>query len=126
MKDKNNHGFENALNGWLSIDGEFVKCPHGEHNKKAKEIEKEKNINMIWSDRDGIVHGERLLELKGWIKFVCFDWGCDGKNSHVFFPQVFGFKGEISEKQLIWMENNYNIMSTKQEADIIKMIKMIK
>lgn len=109
----------NGLSGWLSIDGDFVNVEYGYHDLVARWFEEygivksiiDKNINKF-------AHGERLFELLGYIKFV-YRWSYyGGLESYVFFPQQFGYEKEVSNKQIQWMQKNYEKVTEKQRQYI--------
>jgi hypothetical protein len=106
-----------GISGWLSPLGNFIYANYGEHDKVARELEEYNKINPIYDTlyNFNIVHGERLLETLGYIKFVCRWLGGSVRESYVFFPQIFGYRDDITDKQIKWMEENYENMSDFQK-----------
>lgn len=109
---------DKGLSGWLSPQGEFIPVDYGNHDKIARQLEGSNLVSSI-IDIEGnqkLAHGERLLELLGYIKFVYRSVGVNIRESYVFFPHQFGYRGNITDEQIEWIEENYNNMSEYQQA----------
>jgi hypothetical protein len=126
IKELTDCGYEKGLSGWLSPFGEFYSASHGQHNNVAIAIEESGKVRTRFDSGFRILHGGTLLENLGYIKFVCPDWGDCGGNAHVFFPQIYGFSGDITKHQSIWIEKNRNSMSANQENDIEEYTQILK
>ena len=110
---------QNGISGWLSPKGEFIPVDYGNHAKAALDLEV-KGIVKPFVDRESgkLVHGERLLELLGYVKLVCrFAYG-NVIESHVFFPQQFGCRQDITDSQKKWLEINCERMTPMQKSNI--------
>lgn len=105
-----------GISGWLSLRGEFIPVDYGNHAQKALDLEVCGVVKSIAeSDSGQLVHGERLLELLGFIKFVCRFAHGNTIESHVFFPQQFGCWRNITDSQKEWLERNWEKMTPNQE-----------
>lgn len=116
-KDKAADCCINGICGWLSPDGEFIDAAYGKHAEVALNIENERKIKPIHDEylSHRVVHGERLFELSGYIKFTCRQVGNRVVDAYVFFPQQFGYEGEITDRQLEWISENFYRLFTYQK-----------
>jgi hypothetical protein len=105
----------------LSPKGEFISVDYGNHAKMALSLEKNGLVKPFFDNESGnVVHGERLLELSGYIKFVCRFAYDNVIESHVFFPQQFGCRKGITNSQKKWLKVNFERMTEVQESDIVQ------
>jgi len=106
-----------GISGWLSPKGEFIPADYGEHAKVALDLEINGRVKPIIDMVSGKqAHGERLLELQGYIKFVCrFVYG-KIIESYIFFPQQFGCTQDVTDSQIEWLTENYEKMSCRQKV----------
>jgi hypothetical protein len=116
LREERTQLLRKGISGWLSPEGKFIPADYGNHARIALDLEVNGSIKPIVDRESGkLVHGERLLELLGYIKLVCrFAYG-NVVESHVFFPQQFGCKRDITDSQKRWLETNCEKMSSVQE-----------
>lgn len=86
-----------GLSGWLTPNGEFYKCEHGEHWKFANEY--------LNHDKDG------LQELQ-YISMGSIGYDFE-KSSHLFMP-----RDGLTEEQNNWFKTNYKYLDEEQKKII--------
>lgn len=117
--EKATHRRQKGISGWLSPEGEFIFIDYGEHAKTAINLEIKGVVKPIRDTESGkFIHGERLLELSGYIKFVCRWYIGNIIESYVFFPQQFDYRKDITKEQIEWIETNRDDMTALQEISV--------
>lgn len=108
---------QGGICGWLSPDGQFIDVVYGKHDEVAQNLEKNWQVTPVFDRNLGCraAHGERLLELSGYIKFTCRLVGNKIVDAYVFFPQQFGYERDVTSSQINWLEENFHRMSQYQQ-----------
>lgn len=108
---------QGGICGWLSPDGVFIDTDYGKHDEVANDLESNWRVTPVF-DRSidyKAAHGERLLELSGYIKFTCRHIGNRFIDAYVFFPQQFGYEKDVTNSQINWLEENFHRMAPYQK-----------
>lgn len=120
MEDQRQH-LQKGISGWLSPKGEFIPVDYGNHAKAALGLEMNGVVKpIVDTDTGRLVHGERLLELLGYIKLVCHFTNGNPIESYVFFPQHFGCTKYVTKPQEEWLERNLESMAPTQKSYVMQ------
>lgn len=107
-----------GLTGWLSPEGVFHECEHGEHYNLASELMDAIDSKVVsdkrmelYEKKGSVVHSERvLLEEMIWIPMGGSEDGSSRSRDYLFINYLIG----LTPKQKEWFELNQNKLSSNQ------------